>query len=571
MSSATLPVLLLLAATSKLLNINHPLPTFINNIGTVLGIICSLVLLIPTFFNVWKFFIKPYLTYVKTVDAHYTKSIRKMVSKCYIKTRAQDIDPCDHDEIRENNGKFISRPLIPFFRKEAFVDSSQGKYYLVLADSGMGKSTFIVRLYHDYLLTFSFQKKKPIALIPLARKNCLKAIQNIADKENTILLLDGLDENPNAIKNYKNFFTRLLDETEDFYKIVITCRTQFFPNRASEPTLTGNIRVGTGSKATEIVKKYLTPFSDEEVKEYLRKRYRFKRRTQKKAYAIAQKVPTLMVRPVILNWMDFLCDSTQEYDYTFLIYTTILDKWIERERFHVSDPRLKELSVAVAEYMFINNTTSMPASIVEQIAAREGIEIEPIIAKSRSLLNRNGDGEYKFAHRSFLEYLTVYCIFTKTYPPEIMKYALKSSGARRFLFEVLLHSSQLTDSWAISWKKKHAEDAKSLLNIEKLLEMLLGKDMELMIKVTDFGFRVVCWIHLLKSEIWDPNRIMKDGNYSFSFVDPVPNSIVIDGVTELKLQFTVEILDGKYSIQLSMQCDGESPMQEFPFRHTSLA
>lgn len=547
-------------AAADLLNMNQPLPTAVNNLNIILGILGSLAVLLPMLWQVWKHFIKPYRTYIKTVDAHYTKPIRKMISKCYIPTRAQDIDPCDQDEIRENNGKFISKLLIPFFRKEAFADSSHGKYYLVLADSGMGKSTFILRLYHDYLLAFSLRKKKPIALVPLAYKNCLNIIQGIPDKGDTILLLDGLDENPNAIKNYKVFFHRLLDATEEFYKIVITCRTQFFPNRASEPNLTGNVRVGMGNKATEIIKKYLTPFSDEEVKLYLRKRYRFKRKTQKKAYAIVQKVPALMARPVILNWMDFLCDSSQEYDFTFLIYTTILDKWIEREKFRVPGPRLRELSLAVAEYMFINKTTSMPATIVEKIAAREGIEIEPIIAKSRSLLNRNSDGEYKFAHRSFLEYLTVYSIFTKKYPTEVLKYALKSSGAKRFLFEILLHSSMLTDFWATSWKMNHKEDAKNLLNTERLLEILLGDDLDMMIRLTERGFIVVCWTHILKSEIWNPDRIMKVGTDAFSFVDSEPHRLISERITELKLEFVVEMKKGLYSILLSMQCDGESPV-----------
>lgn len=556
----TSPIPSTFETAASLVDLNQPLPPAVNNVDTILGILCSLVVLLPLLWQVWKHFIKPYRTYTETVDAHYTKPIRKMISKCYIPTRAQDIDPCDQDEIRENNGKFISKLLIPFFRNEAFPSSSHGKYYLVLADSGMGKSTFILRLYHDYLLAFSFRKKKPIALIPLAYKNCLNTIQNITDKGNTILLLDGLDENPAAIKNYQSFLRDLLDATEEFYKVVITCRTQFFPNRASEPNLTGNVRVGTGNKATEIIKKYLSPFSDAEVKLYLRKRYRFKRKTQQKAYAIVQKVPTLMARPVILNWMDFLCDSSQEYDFTFLIYTTILDKWIEREKFRVPGPRLRELSLAVAEYMFINRTTSMPAAMVEEIAARKGIEIEPIIAKSRSLLNRNSDGEYKFAHRSFLEYLTVYSIFTKKYSPEVMKYALKSSGAKRFLFEILLHSSTLTDFWSTSWKINHKEDAKNLLNTERLLEILLGDDLDMMIRLTERGFIVVCWTHMLKSEIWDPDRIMKVGTDAFTFVDSEPHRLISERITELKLEFVVEMKNRFYSIQLSMQCDGESPV-----------
>ena len=171
---------------TKLLDPDQPFRPGLEMVETILGIIVSLTVLLPLLFQVWKHFIKPYRTYTKVVDYHYTKPIRKMISRCYIPTRAQDIDPCDQDEIREDNGKYLSQLLIPFFRKKAFAPSSCGKYYLVLADSGMGKSTFLLRLYHDYLLAFSFRKKKPITLVPLARKNCLRTIQSIEDKENTI-------------------------------------------------------------------------------------------------------------------------------------------------------------------------------------------------------------------------------------------------------------------------------------------------------------------------------------------------------------------------------------------------
>lgn len=541
---------------SGVLDTLQRVPPDISYLDTLLSVILSLITLFTLLWQLWKRVIYPYTIYNRKVDLYYTKSIRKAASRCFIPTKAQDIDPCEQEEIRENNGKYLSTRLIPFFCTKAFAESSFGKYYLVLADSGMGKSTFLLNLYKSYLLKISL-RKKPIELIPLAYKDCIDAICAIKDKENTILLLDALDENPSAIKDYDLFFQTLLEATEKFYKIVITCRTQFFPNSEKEPNSTGFIRVGMGRKSNEITKKYLSPFSDEEVKQYLSKYYRFDKKKREQAFAIVQKVPALMARPVILNWMDFLCDPSQEYDYTFLIYTTILDKWIEREKLSASGKKLRELSLAVAEYMFIHKTTTMPGNKVDEIASRKKIEILPIIAKSRSLLNRNSAGEYKFAHRSFLEYLTVYCVFTKKYPLETMEYVFTSSGTRRFLFEILLHSATLRKYWSSDQSNRLYDRADSALNTGKLLEIFLGSDLDLMVRHSAKGFLITCRTHMLKSEVWNPANVEKASKDMFFVGDQVHQ----EGVAEFKFDFFVEMDKGRYTITLALQCENESPVR----------
>lgn len=68
----------------------------------------------------------------------------KQSMKCYVPTRAQDIDPCDEDK-----NDFFCVELIPFFIKQVFKDSD-GQYFIILADSGMGKTTFLLRLFFEY-------------------------------------------------------------------------------------------------------------------------------------------------------------------------------------------------------------------------------------------------------------------------------------------------------------------------------------------------------------------------------------------------------------------------------------
>ena len=55
--------------------------------------------------------------------------------------------------------------------------------------------------------------------------------------------------------------------------VVVTCRTQFFPNREKEPKITGNIKFGVGKKNIEFEKYYISPFNDREILKYLEKKY----------------------------------------------------------------------------------------------------------------------------------------------------------------------------------------------------------------------------------------------------------------------------------------------------------
>lgn len=502
--------------------------------------------------KLWKKYFAPYFRYKKQVDQFYGKETRRNVARCYIQTRGQDIDPCEQDEIRDDNGKYISTHLVPFFCKEVFRESSRGKYYLVLADSGMGKSTFLLRLYRDYLLRFSLQKKKNVVLVPLSQQSALQDLENIDSPRSTILLLDALDENNEAITDYVKFFKSLLKATEQFYRVIITCRTQFFPNRDLEPEVTGRIRSGTGPKREEIVKKYLSPFTDEEVKQYLKKRYKFRKRKQKLAYDIVKTVPVLMARPIILNWIDFLCDSKTKYENSFQIYETIIDKWIEREVLKNGKEPLFELSLAISDYMFENEITAMPAIKVEEIAKREDIDLKPIIAKSRSLLNRNGTGEYKFAHRSFLEYFIVYRIFEKMEVPEHTEFLFSLTGVRRFLFEQLIGKCSAEE---VSLAEAQLKNVIPIIEGEKMIDVLQKKEVCFESGKLSDGFYIVATL----DGLWgDPAFRRK--NKLILVQNPDNTMEMIQREYKAFLSFEITVKDGNTFASVAVKLDeGYSP------------
>ena len=535
-----------------LLNFINTFQPYLDFISAMIGILVSLGAFITFLIELWKKVIKPNRSFAKFVDSVYSKETRKESLKYYIPTRAQDIDPCEYDEIRENNGKYLSCLLIPFFIKDAFKDSSAGKYYLILADSGMGKTTFMLRLYRECLRKFHFPKRRNVELIPLADPKCLEKIMRIEYPEKTILLLDALDENKDAMNSYREFFAELMEETSGFYKIVITCRTQFFPNSDAEPETTGLIQIGKTNKCTEIVKKYLAPFSDEEVQSYLKKRFRFKKKLQKRAFEIVCKVPAVMARPLILNWINFLCDSQDEYKYLYQIYDTIIEKWLDREVLENNKHSLYTFSCTISNYMFMRGTTTIPARTVEKIASRNEISLEPIIARSRSLLNRNGNGEYRFAHRSFLEYFIVFDIISKLQLPENAEDIWSIGGAKQFLLEILVDSAERTDSKQIHHATQQISAYKEFSNADSITEFFQNPKLKLSHKNNDDGFTIEGWLPLIGLEGYDRNGTFNLNTFFASANGPVHCTASSKGV-DIGLIFDVQRKgdDGEFSTQLT--------------------
>ncbi|NBJ95489.1 pentapeptide repeat-containing protein [Parablautia muri] len=322
----------------------------------------------------------------------------KQSMKYYIPTRAQEVDPCDDVCTTDS---FIK--LIPFFINKVFKNSDT-RYFVILADSGMGKTTFLLKLFFEYYKKLI--KEYDIVFIPLSLESSIERIRGIQNKTTTILLLDGLDEDRYAIEDYNKRLKDICDETELFYKVIISCRTQFFPDSDSEPRHTKKRSFGVGKKSIEFVKYYISLFNEKEINIYLSKKYNpiFERNKIRRSQKVIKNCPELMVRPMLLAYIDDLIeDKEREYNYAYEIYNQLVYSWIEREA--INNETLYNFSEKIAEYMYSNKTVYIKGNIIQKICEEYGIQLSSFEAKTRSLLNRNANGIYKFAHKSILEFI----------------------------------------------------------------------------------------------------------------------------------------------------------------------
>ncbi|MCI0697291.1 DUF1566 domain-containing protein [candidate division KSB1 bacterium] len=344
----------------------------------------------------------------------YTPEDIERAMRYYLRPYCQSVDPAQSPEIR---GVYASREDLFSAIDRLLDEDTEFKYLLLLADSGMGKTAFQLNYYARYLRRF--RKPFQLQVIPLGIKDADARIKAVAAKSDTVLFLDALDEDTLAIVDHRQRVLDLCDLTREFRRVLITCRTQFFPRAEEEPGRTGVVKLGTiGPKETGeyfFHKLYLSPFDDAQVKKYLQLRYRFWRwRKRRQARQVAGKIPQLTVRPMLLALIDNFLASGRDFSYSFQLYEEAVEGWLDREVGRVEGLQkepLREFCERLAIELFVQRQEKkeerLPYEAIEPLAQKFGIKLEGWKLTSRSLLNRDAEDNFKFAHRSIMEYLSV--------------------------------------------------------------------------------------------------------------------------------------------------------------------
>lgn len=349
----------------------------------------------------------------RSITKNLGHEIRPQASlRYYIPPDCQDIDPAGADEPR-----LVVTVKEKLFSKldELLSSESEFRYIIILADSGMGKSSALINYAARHLRRFS--KPFRIAFIPLGQPDADKRMLDVIDKGNTVLFLDAFDEDVHAISDHSQRLIAIIEKTRNFRKVIVTCRTQFFKRDEEIPTRTGVLKVGSrsaGEPAEHYFHKlYLSPFSNLQVEKFIRKRFPvWKFQARKRAYDIVETIPNLVVRPMLLTHIEVFLGSVSPIQNSWQLYDYLVKEWIKRERGLVADPdSLIYFSEKLAVDLYINRLLRggefASSETVSKLAHEWGVKLEPWQLTGRSLLNRDGEGNYKFAHRSILEFLYV--------------------------------------------------------------------------------------------------------------------------------------------------------------------
>lgn len=394
-------------------------------LSLIIDIIISIIILIFICKVIHKYTILPYKTnrewrkaYIdKELGHNYSEYLTPKAQKLFIDTKFQSKAPSDYTDPMESLYIDPTDNLLTFYLNKVLVlQNTNNALYCVLAGSGMGKTTFSVNLLIRYIRKYSETSLPfPIHLLSLSNERIIEQIESIEEKNRKVLILDALDENTNATENFDLFIQELESCIEKFKIVILTCRTQFFPDEEKELRHSRLRNYGKNKGFKVYNKHYIAPFSSDDINLYLSKMYSWKRKKKKKAKRIVEKCNSLMIRPLLLSYIDLLVDYQTDYNHITDIYEVLIKKWIDREAALLSVDKQEEMKAILFKFsqqiaidIYLNKTERGGFFIKKEeltIFLNEySFDAIPYSFSGRSLLNRDALGYIKFSHKSFLEF-----------------------------------------------------------------------------------------------------------------------------------------------------------------------
>jgi len=333
----------------------------------------------------------------------------------------------------------------------------------ILSDAGMGKTSLLVMLKLSYLSSF-WPKSYNCELFKISEKS-LEEIEKLENKTNTILLLDALDEDPLAWGRTGIRIAQVLRSTQNFRRVLITCRTQFLSIGEAPYTRRGQVEIA-GFDCPVVYNSF---FSEEQTQEYLLKRAAARTDSAdwiEKAKAIATSMGSLRMRPMLLAHIDDFVEEglTNWTEYT--LYETLVRNWLKREQRKIRGsgedyPELADLWKAcrrLAIFLYQKKrkfaTRAELHSLIQEVPEAKNIHLMNI--GGRSLLNLDSSGRFRFSHYTIQEFLIVNAILEDAHP--VNNYLVSSTD---FMLRVL-----------IAWRKEAS--AEQLASVDFTHFSLLG-------------------------------------------------------------------------------------------------
>jgi hypothetical protein len=350
----------------------------------------------------------------------------------YVVPQLQDRNPADsrQDDLMAAARQSAFERINEFFQGRPPLEKDGRHQMFILSDAGMGKTSLLLMLKLMHLTSF-WPQKYSCQLFKLG-DDTLQRVRDLPNKGETFLLLDALDEDRQAWKRIRDRLLELLQASEDFRRVIISSRTQFFPEMETDSLGRPEIKVLSGYHCPVL---YLSPFSNEQVQEFiekklpltLRHRLLFQagkiRQQRQRANHLLEQMQDLRMRPMLLHHLDKLLeldDREQKWN-AYTVYQALINEWLDREvrKFRAHGygrgklPERKELfhaCVRIAEWMQRRGERIISEEELQQlILADQNIAwLEEFDLGGRSLLNRNSERAFRFSHYTIQEFLVAY-------------------------------------------------------------------------------------------------------------------------------------------------------------------
>ncbi len=316
---------------------------------------------------------------------------------------------------------------------------------LLLGEAGSGKSAFAVH----YYLYLRRRKRLPYhpKLLFLNSPEVEERLANIPNPSETVLILDGLNEDWQAFQSVQNRLAYLMARCARFRQVIFTCRPAFMPekllNAPGEDSFIITAPASDGSRVFRFDVLRLPAPDPEQTRRIIARRAGVGRpANRRKIREWRKRNPEWFKYPFLLSRSVAFLEHPPEKHSMFQCYQILEHHWLGKCSWWVDEAALSAFleELAATIYRGVANRESffLPEEEVEQLIARQPRLFTPLNKWKlgpEAFLYCDKAGNYSFAHFTFFEYYLMKRFRAdKTLPPGSMPW---TEVMKRFALEIL--------------------------------------------------------------------------------------------------------------------------------------
>ncbi len=359
------------------------------------------------------------------------------LARLYVEPHLQERSPGGQEGVPPPVPRQPAFALLNQFLGSGPLQTEDGSHQLfLLGEAGCGK-TYLLLLLKLLFLSGSWPQNCRCELLRLG-PDTLAQIAPIERKNDTILLLDGLNDDPAARRQLRERLLALLAWGAQFRRVIVTCRTHFFPDLQVDRA---GRQIIQGLEGYNCPVLHLSPFVHQQMQELLRRQLAARsgyfslqgfgagRQRMRAAFELAGQIPLLRQSPLFLRQIETLlnADAGQAQELRSLCHA-LFRQWLKQcqQRLQAAQPN-KQLPddeemfsncIKLAGWLEKRNKPVITALELQRLFCQNSAHcwLEQLPPDQDALLEKSSNGGFRFRHEIFREFL-LSCALTEEPPP----------------------------------------------------------------------------------------------------------------------------------------------------------
>ncbi len=324
----------------------------------------------------------------------------------YIRPNFQNVHPAK---------KIKAKPKNLFRALDMMLEQDAGsRLMLLLGNSGTGKTSFILN-YYLHNQTKPEHSRHNICVVRLGCQNAAAVITESA-RHDSILFLDGLDEDPKAFDAPHQRLSELIRLSRDYKRVLFTCHLNFMPQIKKMPVRPGyEIVKATGKKTDtffELKKFYLSAMGKTVARKIIHSGLSaWKSGIGKEILDHITANPSLGITPLTLKYLNAVYQENPDITTRNDLYRAIIDIGVHHEKQWKDADVLKRflgyLAIDIYTRRHQREQEAIKADELVKKATAWKIDLHAFSNNENALIHQTPSGLTHFAHRSFMEFLFI--------------------------------------------------------------------------------------------------------------------------------------------------------------------